>query len=216
MINLGSDDSVISQLLVQLRSVSIQTDRLRFRTNLKRIGSLVAYEISRKLTYESVAIQTPLQTTVGRQLLQQPVLLPVMRAGFPYFEGFLEIFPDADCGFIGAFRKGETGLPEIQADYMAIPELNNRDVILIDPMLATGNSIAEVLPTMLQNQRPNSMHFASVVSAPQGVAKLEQLIQSFDFPATAWTCAIDATLDERYFIVPGLGDAGDLSFGNKR
>lgn len=209
---LNREDSIANHYLRELRDKTIQQNRLRFRNNVERLGALMAYEISQKMQYEHHTVTTPLGTSSVSLTVNHPVLITVLRAGLPYFNGFQQIFDAADCGFIGAYRKeGEDDLT-IALDYLATPSLEGRTVILIDPMLATGQSIQKSLHVLLKHGKPAYVHIAALVAAPEGV---DYLTQHLNVPYQIWTWALDEKLNDQYYIVPGLGDAGDLSFGNK-
>lgn len=210
--NLGEVHSIASQYLAELRDPSRQKDRFLFRRNLTRLGQIMAYEISKELTYVNRPIPTPLGTKETAVPLMDVVLLTVLRAGVPFLEGFQQVFDQADTGFIGAFRvEGATEL-KIQAGYVAVPRLEGKRVILLDTMLATGKSLAEVLRLLSGQGQPSHLYLASVIAAPEGVAHLREIVKQ---PASLWTFAIDECLNKDYYIVPGLGDAGDLSYGEK-
>lgn len=209
---MNKENSVANQFLCELRDKKIQQDRMRFRQNLTRLGEVMAYEISKKLTYHPVVVDTPLQTMNALVLNQQPVLITVLRAGLPYFQGFLNYFDQSDSGFIGAYRKeGEKELT-IQLDYLAAPSLESKVVILIDPMLATGNSVLRSVSALLKHGRPSHIYVASLVAAPEGVKNINEQLQ---VPCSLFTVSMDDRLNKDFYIVPGLGDAGDLSFGEK-
>ncbi len=210
--NLTDRDSIASRFLSELRDRSIQTDRLRFRKNLQRLGSIMAVEISKELKYADVSVDTPLGQTRTHIPEKDPVLLTILRAGLPFYSGFQDIFDRADAGFIGAYRQEGSGEIKIKLDYLATPPVEGREVILIDPMLATGRSIVDAVKTLRKNGVPSHLHVASLVAAPDGV---RFLAEHLDLPYTLWTFAVDQKLDDRFYIVPGLGDAGDLSFGIK-
>jgi len=204
--------SAAHHFLAQLRDVSIQKDRHRFRSNLRRLGFIMAYEISRTLPHTSIRITTPLGTAMHEKA-ETPVLIAIMRAALPFLEGFQDVFDDADTGFIGAYRKeGEGQGIHVNVDYLALPVLFGRDVILIDPMLATGTSLADVVRLLHQRFNIRSLQLATLIAAPEGVAYVEKMIGS-DTPL--WTFQLDEGLNAESQIIPGLGDAGDLSFGQK-
>jgi uracil phosphoribosyltransferase len=213
--NLSETNSIALQYLYELRQVDVQKDRSRFRRNLSRLGQIMSYEISKQLVYKQVTVQTPLATMEAKVVHQHPVLITVLRAGIPFMQGFLDAFDDADAGFIGAFRAEGAGAPEIVMNYKAVPAIADREVILVDPMLATGRSIVTSLEKLLESGRPKCIHIASVIAAPEGIALVENFASTIDVEVKLWTAAIDDRLNELYYIVPGLGDAGDLSFGNK-
>ncbi len=209
---LNKENSVANQFLIELRDKNIQQDRMKFRQNLTRLGEVMAYEISKKLAYHQVVVETPLKKTHSFAIKQQPVLITVLRAGLPYFQGFLNYFDQADSGFIGAYRKeGEQELT-IQLDYLATPSLQNREVILIDPMLATGNSIIRSVAALSKHGSPSHIYVASLVAAPEGVKNINEHLS---VASSLFTVSMDENLNSEFYIVPGLGDAGDLSFGKK-
>jgi len=209
--NIGEKNSIANQFLLELRDKHIQQDRLRFRRNMERLGEIMAYEISQKLNYTSEKVETPL----GQSLLsipEFPVLVTILRAGLPYFTGFQNFFDGAESGFIGAYRKEGGADIQINLDYLAAPPVEGRTVIIIDPMLATGKSLLRSIHELVQQGTPAHIHIASLVAAPEGIAYLQKEIK---IPFTIWTFAIDIKLNDQFYIVPGLGDAGDLSFGEK-
>lgn len=209
---LNRQDSVANQYLLELRDKKIQQNRTRFRQNLERLGELMAYEISKKFDHQPSQVETPLGVSVVNLSKANPVLITVLRAGLPYFIGFQNIFGEADCGFIGAYRKeSETDLT-ITLDYLATPSLEGRTVILVDPMLATGQSVIKSVNALVKHGKPKHVHIAALVAAPEGV---ELLRKTLKVPHDVWTWALDEKLNELHYIVPGLGDAGDLSFGEK-
>ncbi len=209
---LQKENSIANQFLSELRDQNIQQDRLRFNTNMERLGSIMAYELSKQLAYQSKDIDTPLQKTTLSVLKEQPVLLTVLRAGISYLSGFQHFFDQADCGFIGAYRQEGQGSPAINLEYVAIPAVAGRDVILIDPMLATGSSILKAIEVILQRGIPRQLFIACVVAAPEG---LDYLKKNITLPHSIWCAAVDEKLNHQWYIMPGLGDAGDLSFGKK-
>lgn len=204
--------TVASQFISELRDKNIQGDRLRFRHNLERLGSIMAYEISKKLAFGSKEIETPLAKTTVNIIKEQPVLLTILRAGIPYFNGFQQVFDRADCGFVGAYRKEDTDALKIKLDYVATPSLEGRDIILIDPMLATGFSIMETLNVIKDRGNPRHLFIACVVAAREGLDFLKDNVR---IPYSVWCVSVDKSLNQKLYIVPGLGDAGDLSFGEK-
>ncbi len=206
--------SIAQSILRQLRDPQIQQDRWRFRQNLQRLGGLLAYELSKALSYQQTTLQTGLGSVDVADLAQQPVLICVMRAGLPFYQGFLEMFEQADSGFVGAYRQEGTTASELEIflGYSAAPDIAGRDLILIDPMLATGSSLLKVWELLKRQGEPRSLHIAAAIAAPEGVALLQQQLA---FPASFWLGALDQCLNEQAYIVPGLGDAGDLCFGRK-
>jgi uracil phosphoribosyltransferase len=206
--------SIAQSILRQMRDPQIQQDRWRFRQNLQRLGSLLAYELSKQLPFSQTTLQTGLGTATIADLEQQPVLICVMRAGLPFYQGFLEMFDQADSGFVGAYRQeGPTASDlEIFLGYSAAPDIAGRDLILVDPMLATGASLLKVWELLKKQGEPRSLHIAAAIAAPEGLTLLEQQLA---FPVSFWLGALDQCLNEQAYIVPGLGDAGDLCFGRK-
>ncbi|HYG01608.1 MAG TPA: uracil phosphoribosyltransferase [Chryseosolibacter sp.] len=209
---LSDGNSVANNYLLELRDRDIQKDPMRFRKNVERLGEIMAYEVSKKLRYVQTAIETPLGRAKSATLAEQPVLVTILRAGLPYFNGFLNFFDKAESGFIGAYRQESGQGITINLEYLATTSLSGKTIILIDPMLATGRSVINALRAMKRNGEPMHVHIVSLVAAPEGVAYLNE---KMNLPYSLWTCAVDEKLDENYYIVPGLGDAGDLSFGNK-
>ena len=210
--NLSEQNSIANQFLLELRDTKIQKDRLRFRKNMERLGEIMAYEISKKLSYQEKTIETPLEKMDTVVLQNQPVLLTILRAGIVYFQGFINYFDQSDCGFIGAYRKESKEEITINLEYFAAPSLKDKEVILIDPMLATGHSIIRTIHALLKLGTPSHLHLAVMISSPEGIKYIQENIE---IPYTLWTCAIDEKLNHKFYIVPGMGDAGDLSFGEK-
>lgn len=212
LFNLSDKDSVANQFISELRDKAVQQDRMRFRKNIERLGQIMAYEISQKLKFKNKLVETPLGIAPTNIIVDQPVLITVMRAGLPYFQGFLNYFDHSDSGFIGAYRKEGGDEVVINLEYLATPNLNNREVILIDPMLATGKSFVRSINALLKHGTPSHIHIASLVAAPEGINFIKK---SLTMPYSIWTCAVDEKLNDQFYIVPGLGDAGDLCFGEK-
>ena len=214
MFILNKENSIANHYLAELRDVHQQQDRLRFRKNLERLGELMAYEISKKLDYNPVNVQTPLELAKEQLLAEQPVLITIMRAGVPFFQGFCNIFDRADAGFVGAYRAPHTSAEDLSVnmEYVSVPPLEGRSLVLVDPMLASGKSMIKVVETLLKQGQPKHIYIASVIAAPEGVECIENTLnQNYSL----WTCALDEKLNEQAYIVPGLGDAGDLSYGPK-
>lgn len=210
--NLSAQNTIGNQFISELRNKDIQLDRARFRKNMKRLGQLMAYEISKRLNFQEQTIQTPLGKTSIQLISKHPVLLTVMRAGLPYFDGFLDFFDQSDCGFIGAYREENSSDIVIQLDYVATPNVHDREVIVVDPMLATGKSFVRSIQALLKNGTPSHIYVASLVASPEGIHFLKE---NLEVPFSIYTCAVDENLNHQFYIVPGLGDAGDLSFGVK-
>ncbi|WP_288372915.1 uracil phosphoribosyltransferase [uncultured Algoriphagus sp.] len=213
MFVLSETPSIASQFLSELRDRNIQTDSMRFRTNLRRLGNILAYELSKNLEYKAVEIETPLMKTNVLQLDEQVVLVSVLRASLPFYQGFLDFFDKAENGFIGAYRKeGNKDDLEINLGYYASPNLEGKTLVIVDPMLATGKSFIKSLESLFINGKPRKIHIAAVVAAPEGLAYIKE---NLSIPHQVWIGALDQGLNEQAYILPGLGDAGDLAFGPK-
>lgn len=209
---LNQQSSIANHYLLELRDKAIQQDRERFRRNIERLGELMAYEISKQLAYEAKSVQTPLGVSEIQVLKEKPVLITVLRAGLPYFQGFQNYFGQSDCGFIGAYRKESSADLTIKLDYIATPSLEGRTVLLIDPMLATGQSVLKSVHALMAHGKPSQVYVAALVASPEGVKYLAEHLKQ---PYQVWTWAMDEKLNDQFYIIPGLGDAGDLSFGEK-
>jgi uracil phosphoribosyltransferase len=209
---IGDQNSVANQFMLDLRDKERQKDRSRFRHNLERLGEIMAYEISRHLRYVPREVNTPLGKSTLAVLENQPVLMTILRAGLPYYSGFQNFFEHADSGFVGAYRKETQTALEIKVDYFATPSLAGKDVILIDPMLATGRSAIDTLNELVKRGMPRKIYFASLVASPQGI---EYVQQNSSVPYDIFAFSVDEKLNDQFYIVPGLGDAGDLSFGER-
>ncbi|WP_373521562.1 uracil phosphoribosyltransferase [Aquiflexum sp.] len=216
MFILDKTNTIANQYLYQLRDKNIQIDRLRFRKNLERLGEIMAYEISKSLQFTTRTFETPLGNTTLPLIREQPILISVMRAAIPFYQGFLNLFDAADSGFIGAYRVTE--LPnskevEINYLYQAAPNIEGKEVIIVDPMLATGKSFINTIENLLQTHgSPSMIHIASVIAAPEGI---DYLKNQLSIPYKIWICSLDDKLNDKSYIIPGLGDAGDLCFGQK-
>ncbi len=210
--NLATKDSIANRFIAELRSTEIQKDRLRFRRNLERIGEVLAYEISQKLDYKPTEVDTPLGTAMVN-LPTQPILLAtILRAGLPFHQGMLNYFDTADNVFIAAYRKQhKDGSFEIQLDYISTPSLDGCVLILADPMLATGASVNLALKELERFGKPAEVHIATVIASVAGVEAVRRRWPKVHI----WTGAVDEELTAKSYIVPGLGDAGDLAFGEK-
>lgn len=211
--NFAEHDSLVSRYMLELRDINIQGDRMRFRRNLERIGQIMAYEISRTLEYDTVSVQTPLAMAECRQPVSQPVLATIMRAGIPFHQGFLDYFDNAENAFVSAYRQYTDGDDfEIVAEYMASPSIEGKTLIINDPMLATGASMETCRRAMLALGTPARIHVASVIASQQAI---DYISRCFPADTTVWVGAIDPELNPHKYIVPGLGDAGDLAYGPK-
>ncbi len=206
--------SVFNLFLTEIRDHEVQQDSMRFRRNLERMGEVFAYELSKKLEYVAQEATTPLGKAAVWVLKEQPVLATILRAGLPLHQGLLNYFDRADNTFISAYRKheGDADSFEVEIEYLSSPSLQGRDVILCDPMLATGSSMVLAYQAILQHGQPRHVHVVSVIASRAGVDFVQQ-----NLPAntTLWLGAVDPDMTARGYIVPGLGDAGDLAFGLK-
>jgi uracil phosphoribosyltransferase len=212
VINLSQDYSILCDWIAEIRDQSVQTDRMRFRRNLERIGEIAGYEISRRLAYEELEIQTPLGISNSKILKSQPVLATILRAGLPLHQGLLNVFDKADNAFISAYRKHDRdGSFEINMSYITSPELENRVLIISDPMLATGSSMVKTIQQLRAEGNPAEIHIVTAIACTVGIEYLRRALPT----CKIWCGAIDDELTAKGYIVPGLGDAGDLSFGNK-
>lgn len=210
--NLSNQNSLLSQWVSELRDQQIQTDRMRFRRNLERIGEVAAYEISRGLAYEQKEVQTPLGISICQELKEQPVLATVLRAGLPVHQGLLNYFDRADNAFISAYRKhNRDGSFEISLEYVSCPELEGRVIIIADAMLATGSSLVKTIQYLREEGHPSEIHIVTAIACTVGI---EYVIRS-EPNVKIWCGAIDEELTAKGYIVPGLGDAGDLAYGTK-
>ncbi|MFM2135161.1 MAG: hypothetical protein RL021_561 [Bacteroidota bacterium] len=211
--NLSQTNSLVGQFVSELRNVEVQHDRMRFRRNLERLGEITAYEISKLMTYSEVEVTTPLGTAMARVPEDQPVIGTILRAGLPMHQGFLNYFDHADNAFISAYRKHhKDGSFDIALEYVSCPSLENRILILCDPMLATGSSIVMTYKAMLQKGIPRHTHIVCAIASAQGIEHVKSHLSD---NVTIWAAAIDEELTAAAYIVPGLGDAGDLAFGEK-
>ena len=214
IINLGATNSILNQFVAELRDATIQTDSLRFRRNIERIGEILSYEISKQISYENKNVQTPL----GRASLMVPcsqvVISTILRAGLPFHQGFLNYFDHAENAFVSAYRKYKDRLNfDIHIEYIASPRLNGKTLIITDPMLATGSSMELAFQALLTKGEPDHIHVASIIASKQAIHYIKEKMPAEK--TTVWVAAIDDQLDEHSYIVPGLGDAGDLAFGIK-
>ncbi len=211
--NLSEYNSVFSEWMREIRDVDVQQDRMRFRKNMERIGEIAAYEISKHLPYSVVTIQTPMGESICNILEKQPVLATILRAGIPLHQGLLNYFDKADNAFIAGYRKHHRdGSFEVEQQYITSPDINDRPLIISDPMLATGSSLVLAIESLLDTGRPSQIHIVCAIACTEGIELLKRKIPE----AYIWAGAIDEELTARGYIVPGLGDAGDLSFGIKK
>ena len=211
--HIGLQSSILGQYLAEIRIVGVQSDRLRFRHNLSRIAEILAYEVSKQLPSHTIAVQTPLAEAQVLQPSENPVLLTILRAGLAMHEGVLRTFDHADSAYISAYRKHSSPeVFEIEVEYMAVPDLDNKIWLISDPMLATGSSMVAVYKALLNHGTPKQIHILSAIATPEALAFVAR-----NFPANTqiWVAAIDNELTAKSYIVPGLGDAGDLAYGIK-
>ena len=209
---LSNEVSLVNSWINELRNVEVQTDRMKFRRNMERIGEIAAFEISKKLDYKEVEITTPLDKIKVKEIAIQPVITTILRAGVPLFQGVLNYFDKADCGFVAAYRKHDMNdYFSIKQDYLTCPNIEGRPLIVADPMLATGASLIEALKDLLTHGKPSQIHIVAAIASRQGA----EAIRTAYPEAHIWIGAIDEELTSKGYITPGLGDAGDLSFGEK-
>lgn len=214
VINFSEHNTVINNYLAELRDVNVQKNRAWFRQNLRRIGHAMAYEVSKTLDYSRKTLQTPLAPAEVNTTDDRIVIGTVLRAGLALHEGFLDVFSDADSAFVSAYRKeGRKDDIEICVEYIASPNLDGCTFMLVDPMLATGGSFNLAYQAYLTKGTPGKLHICAVLGCEEGVERLKELFPSDD--VTLWIAAIDPILNEQAYIVPGLGDAGDLCYGDK-
>lgn len=211
-VELSKQFSLVNTWINELRNVDVQSDRMRFRRNMERIGEIAAFEISKGLEQKEVEIQTPLDTIKVQEIAIQPVITTILRAGVPLFQGILNYFDRADCGFVAAYRKHDANdYFSIKQDYLTCPNIEGRPLIVADPMLATGASLIEAIKDLLTNGNPSQLHVVVAIASKQGVEVIEKAYPD----ANIWVGAIDDELTSKGYITPGLGDAGDLSYGEK-
>lgn len=215
IINLDNTPSLVSRFIRELRDTSIQTDPLRFRRNLERIGEIMAYEISKRLEYHDEEVQTPLAKAMVKEPSEKIVLATILRAGLPFHQGFLNYFDRADNAFVSAYRryreKGDKF--EVLVEYLASPDIEGKTLIIVDPMLATGSSMELGYQALLRNGNPAKIHVASVIASRQAVEYVAEVMPQDK--TTIWCAVVDPEINSHSYIVPGLGDAGDLAFGEK-
>lgn len=212
--HLSENNSILNHFLGQIRDINIHNDSLRFRKNMERIGEIMAYEMSKSWDYHAVTVSTPLGTKATHYIKNPLVICSILRAGLTLHQGFLNYFDAAENGFISAYRQhpNNDDFFEIIVQYQAIADINDKTIVLVDPMLATGQSIVAVYNQLIQRGAPAEIHIAVVIAAPEGIAHLETELPD---NCHLWIAAIDDHLNEHSYIVPGLGDAGDLAYGQK-
>lgn len=213
VINLSEQHSLVSNWVSELRSVRVQSDRMRFRKNLERIAEVIAYEISKQLPSLEEEIETPLGIHTSKVLQEQPVIATILRAGLAMHQGLLNYFDHADNAFISAYRRHhKDGTFEIALEYVSSPSINDRILIISDPMLATGASLAKTILALKDLGKPSQIHVVCAIAATEGI---EYLLKETNNTVTIWCGDIDDELTGKGYIVPGLGDAGDLAYGEK-
>lgn len=211
--NLSVQNSLVSQWISEIRNVQVQSDRMRFRRNVERIGEVAAYEISKLLTYTTQLVQTPLGESEMEVLAAQPIVGTILRAGLPLHQGLLNYFDHADCAFIAAYRKHHRdGSFEIEHNYTTCPSLDGSVLIIADPMLATGASLIVALEALKNYGSPAHIHLVAIIACTEGI---ENVLRKFP-EVTIWAGDIDEEITAKGYIVPGLGDAGDLAYGPKQ
>jgi uracil phosphoribosyltransferase len=208
-----SQSSIGNHFMAQMRDIHVQKDSMRFRKNLERVGEILGYELSKSLSFKKNNVQTPLGTHSSNLIEDKIVLVTILRAALPMYQGFLNFFDNAENAFIGAYRgahkKDHTF--EVNLDYVASADLNDKIVIVIDPMLATGKSLVKACHSLFQFGKPKHVHIVSAIGSRFGINYLSQHLDNY----SVWLGDLDEELNEKFYIVPGLGDAGDLSFGEK-
>lgn len=211
---ISEQNSILNHFLTQIRDIHIQKDSMRFRKNIERIGEIMAYELSKTLEYRAIEVQTPLGIKHTTTVAEPVVLCSILRAGLALHQGFMNFFDDAENGFVSAYRHhyDNDDKFDILVEYQAAPSFESKNLILIDPMLATGQSIVAVLQKLHLEQKPKEIHIAVVIAAPEGI---EYLQKNLPDNCHLWVAALDERLNEKNYIIPGLGDAGDLAYGSK-
>jgi uracil phosphoribosyltransferase len=216
VINFSESNSLMNSFVREIRDVTIQNDRLRFRRNIERVGELMAYEISKQFTYNTITVDTPLEKADVSVSQEQVVIATILRAGLPYHHGMLNYLDGADNAFVSAYRKyRETGHKtfDIHIEYIASPSIEGKTLILTDPMLATGSSMELTYRALLTKGNPSKIHIATIIASRQAVDYCKSIFP--EDKTTIWAAAIDPGVNESSYIIPGLGDAGDLAYGEK-
>ena len=212
---LGQENTILNKFIAQIRDCKIQQDSMRFRRNVERVGEIMSYEISKTLNYQAQTVETPLGEAEMSLISDKVVIATVLRAGLPLQQGFLNYFDDAECAFVSAYRKNKKdGTFKINVEYVSCGDLEGKTLILVDPMLATGQSLRMTYETLVAHGgEPLHTHIASVIASEQGVEYAQQHLPAGK--TTLWLGAVDAELTSKAYIVPGIGDAGDLCYGKK-
>jgi len=213
-IHLGKQNSIFNHFIREIRDIKIQNDAMRFRRNIERIGEIFAYEISKEMAYKSKDITTPLGISTESLMTEKPVLATILRAGLPLHQGFLNYFDGSDNCFISAYRKHKkSGDFEVKIEYMSSPNLDDETIILCDPMLASGSSMVLAMEAIMSKGNPKHIHIVAIIASAEGVDYVKENIPMQN--CTLWLGGEDAGMTAQSYIVPGLGDAGDLAFGEK-
>lgn len=209
---LSEQFSLVNTWINELRNIEIQNDRMRFRRNMERIGEIAAFEISKGLEQKEIEITTPLDKITVKEIATQPVVTTILRAGVPLFQGVINYFDNADCGFVAAYRKHDANdYFSIKQDYLTCPNIDGRPLVVADPMLATGASLIEAIKDLLGHGTPTQLHIVAAIASEQGIKTITEAYPD----AHIWIGAVDKSLTSKGYITPGLGDAGDLSYGEK-
>ncbi len=211
---LSEKNSVLNHFLGQIRNVSVQNDSMRFRRNIERIGEIMAYEMSKNLNYRDVEITTPLGVKKTTEINDELVLCSILRAGLSLHLGFLNYFDNVENGFVSAYRHhyNNDDAFDIKVEYQAVPKIDKKNLILIDPMLATGQSMVAVFNKLIEKEQPKEIHIAVIIAVPEGIEYLKKHLPDY---CHLWVATLDEKLNDKNYIVPGLGDAGDLAYGRK-
>jgi len=211
---LSEFNSLANNYIAELRDINIQKDGMRFRKNMERIGEILAYEISKDLEYKLTEIKTPLGKSKISVVRESPYLVTIMRAGIPFYQGFLNFFEKSESGFIGAFRSefDQKQQFNIDMEYIAVGDIQGKEVILVDPMLATGKSVIKAINQLLRKGTPKVIHIVALIASKQG---FEYIKKNVSISSKIWIAAMDEKLNDKSYIVPGLGDAGDICYGKK-
>ena len=207
---ISEQNSILNHFLAQLRDVHVQKDSMRFRKNMERIGEIMAYELSKKLSFNTASITTPLGTKETMLIKDEVVLCSILRAGLALHTGFMSFFDDAENGFVSAARTH--GAEEILVEYQAAPSFKDKCLLLLDPMLATGHSMVAVFEQLMKKEQPKEIHICVVIAAPEGIDYLKKHLPE---NIHLWVASLDNCLNENKYIIPGIGDAGDLAYGEK-
>lgn len=214
MIILNKQNSLFNQYLAEVRDAKVQTDTFRFRHNLERMGNIFAYEISKNLLYETREVTTPLGIAEEHLLTESPVIVSIIRAGLPIHEGMLRFFEKAESGFVSIYRNAEkSGNVTLRPEYVSCPDITGKTLILIDAVIASGSSISMAYHALLETGTPRHTHFVSLVGSKEGIESIRKKYSAQN--VTVWLGALDAELTVRSFVVPGIGDVGDLAYGTK-